>query len=220
MALVGEGVLATPILSATVAELDDAELRLEEIRSIPDERLRFLVWVAERHLPGFEAAVATDETVRSFRHLTRTEDRRLYRLTLSETGQDVSTYLAAAEADIVILDLTVSADGMRFVARVPSREALRAYAEACGDRGVGFQLTRLYEDGTSEDASGGTEYGLTESQYEALSKALELGYFEVPRETSVSEIAAALDVSGQAVSTLLRRGEKNLLEHTLGRSST
>jgi len=216
MALVGEGVLATPILSATVAELDDAELQLEEIRSIPDERLRFLVWVAERHLPGFEAAVATDETVRSFRHLTRTDDHRLYRLTLSETGQDVSTYLAAAEADIVVLDLTVSGDGMRFVARIPSRDALRAYAAACGNQDVGFRLNRLYEDGTSDDASGGMEYGLTEPQYEALSKALELGYFEVPRETSVSEIAAALDVSGQAVSTLLRRGEKNLLEHTLG----
>lgn len=213
MALVGEGVLDTPILSATLDELGDAELRLEEIRSLPAERLRFLVWVPERHRPEFEGAVATDETIQSFRLLTGADDRRLYRLTLSETGQTVSTYLSAAEADIVVLDLTVSAAGMRFVARIPSRAALRAYAAACQRRGVGFRLERLYEEGTAGRRGG--QFGLTDSQADALRRALDMGYFEVPRETSIREIADDLDTSAQALSTLLRRGQKNLLESTL-----
>ena len=220
MALVGEGLLDTPILSSTVAEVPDGELQLEEIRSLPDERLRYLVWADERTLPEFEAAVATDETIQSFRRLTDLGDRRLYRLSLSESGQEVSTYLAAAAEDIVVLDLTVSTEGMRFVARIPSREALRNYAEACQERGVGFQLERLYEEEEAANGWGeGQQFGLTKSQYRALRCALEMGYFEVPRKTSVGEIADELDTSGQALSTLLRRGEQNLLENTLASDS-
>ena len=216
MVLVGEGTLESPILSATLEEIPDAELRLEEIRSLPDEHLRFLVWVPGHHHPDFEAAVATDETIRSFRLLTSTGDRHLYRLRLSETGESVSTYLAAATADIVVLDLTVTVEGMRVLMRIPSREALREYIDACQDRGVSFRLERLYEEETTTgDVETGSTFGLTASQRRALRRALDMGYFEVPRETSVSEIADELDTSTQALSTLLRRGEKRLLENTV-----
>lgn len=220
MALVGEGLLDTPILSSTLAEVPDAELRLEEIRSLPDERLRFLLWADEHALPEFEGAVATDDTIQSFTLLTNLGDRRLYRLTLSETGQESSTYLAAAAEDIVVLDLTVSTEGMRFLARIPSREALRNYAEACQERGVGFQLKQLYEEEDTASGRGeGQQFGLTKPQYRALRCALEMGYFEVPRKTSVGEIADELGTSDQALSTLLRRGEQNLLENTLATDS-
>lgn len=217
MALVGEGELDSPILSATLEEIPDAELRLEEIRSLPDERLQFLMWVEDCDFPDFEAAVATDDTIDGFRLLTEVGDRRLYRLTLSEAGEAASTYLTAAAEDIVVLNLTVSADGIRFLARIPSREALRTYAEACQRRGIGFRLKRLYDEDTgASDLGAGQQFDLTESQRRALCRALDMGYFEVPRETSIREIADDLDTSSQALSTLLRRGEKNLLESTLG----
>lgn len=221
MALVGEATLDTPILAATLDAVPDATLQLEEIRSLPDERLRFLVWASDCDFGAFESALATDETVRGFRRLTAVGDRRLYRFTLTEAGEEASTYLAAAAADIVVLNLTVTADGMRVVARVPSREALRAYAEACQRRGVTFRLKRLYdEEEAASDGGGGREFGLTESQRKALRCALDMGYFDVPRRTSVSDVADELDVSGQAVSTLLRRGQTNLLENTLGSRTT
>lgn len=220
MALVGEGLIESPILSSTLAAIPVPELQLEEIRSLPDERLRFLVWVGADVRQEFEAAVATDETIKSFRLLTGIADRRLYRLTLSETGEEASTYLAAAVADIVVLDLTVSTDGIRFVARLPSRDALRTYATACRDRGIDFQLKRLYEEKVPADSAGGQQFGLTDSQQRALRRALEMGYFDVPRETSVSEIADELETSTQALSTLLRRGERNLIENTVSERET
>lgn len=217
MTLVGEATLDSPILAATLEAVPEATLQLEEIRSLPDERLQFLMWVAECEFHTFEAAVVTDETIQEFRQLTDVGDRRLYRFTLSETGEATSTYLAAAAEDIVVLDLTVTTDGMRVIARIPSREALQAYTEACQQRGVRFQLKRLYEEkeATTPDRDGGEQFGVTEPQREALRCALEMGYFEVPRETSITEIADQLDTSGQALSTLLRRGEKNLLQNTL-----
>lgn len=215
MALVGEGVLDSPILSATLDELPDAELRLEEIRSLPDEHLRFLVWVGEDEIPTFERAVAADETIRSFDHLTGIDDRRLYRLSLSEAGEAASTYLTAAAVDIVVIDLTLTEDGMRFVARLPSREALQTYATACRERGIDFRLDRLYEERDPVGDAGGQRFGLTATQHRALRRAFEMGYFEVPRETSVSEVATDLETSTQALSTLLRRAERNLVEATV-----
>lgn len=217
MALVGEATLDTPILAATVERIPGAELQLEEIRSLPDERLRFLVWIAEYDFDRFEAALSADETIEGYKLLTDVGDRRLYRLTLSEPGEAASTYLVAAAEDIVVLNLTVSADGIRVLARIPSREALRKYAATCQQRGVGFRLKRLYEEEeTAGDGGGDQQFGLTVSQREVLRRALEMGYFDVPRKTSLGEIADELDVSSQALSTLLRRAQTNLLENTVG----
>lgn len=217
MTLVGEATIDSPILAATLEAVPEATLQLEEIRSLPDEQLQFLLWVTKCDFDKFEAAVVADETIQGFRQLTDIGDRRLYRFTLSETGEATSTYLAAAAEDIVVLDLTVTTDGMRVIARIPSRQALRAYTEACQQRGVRFQLKRLYEEkaATTRDGDGGQQFGVTEPQREALRCALEMGYFDVPRKTSINEIADELNTSGQALSTLLRRGEKNLLQNTL-----
>lgn len=46
---------------------------------------------------------------------------------------------------------------------------------------------------------------LTQTQYETISKAHELGYFDIPREITLKELAAELDVSHQALSERLRR---------------
>ncbi|MFC4408568.1 helix-turn-helix domain-containing protein [Haloarchaeobius iranensis] len=57
---------------------------------------------------------------------------------------------------------------------------------------------------------------LTARQFEALSAAWELGYYEVPREGSLSEVAASLGCSESAASTLLRKAERGLVDATLG----
>lgn len=217
MALVGEATLDSPILAETLASVPEAVVRLEEIRTLPDEQIRFLVWVDGCEFDEFEAAASNDETIAAWKALTDVGGRRLYRLTLSERGEAVSTYLTAATEDIVILNLSISHEEMRILARIPSRDSLREYAAVCHDMGIDFQLERLYEEEETASDGGGGKYGLTESQREALRCALKMGYFDVPRRTSIGEVADELDVSGQALSTLLRRGQTNLLEHTVGR---
>lgn len=53
---------------------------------------------------------------------------------------------------------------------------------------------------------------LTPEQRDALSRAAKRGYFEVPRRTTLQELAGQLDISDTAVSQRLRRGIMNLLE--------
>jgi hypothetical protein len=52
---------------------------------------------------------------------------------------------------------------------------------------------------------------LTDRQQEVLETAVSLGYYEVPRETTHEEIAAALDCSASVVGQHLRRIERRLV---------
>ncbi|WP_331236471.1 helix-turn-helix domain-containing protein [Natronorarus salvus] len=60
--------------------------------------------------------------------------------------------------------------------------------------------------------------GLTPEQYEALSLAVEYGYFEIPRRTSLEELSNHLDISHQSLSERLRRAQKGLLNTNLTRA--
>jgi DNA-binding CsgD family transcriptional regulator len=59
---------------------------------------------------------------------------------------------------------------------------------------------------------------LTERQQEILLTALELGYFETPRETNQEEIADALDVSTATVGEHLRRIQAKLIPSVVPRA--
>ena len=56
---------------------------------------------------------------------------------------------------------------------------------------------------------------LTDRQSETLRTAYELGYYEVPRETTTDEVAAAVGVDPSTAAEHLQRAERNLLRHHL-----
>lgn len=53
---------------------------------------------------------------------------------------------------------------------------------------------------------------LTERQREVLDEAIRNGYFEVPRECTLEELATAIDADKSTVSTVLRRGEHRIIK--------
>ena len=52
---------------------------------------------------------------------------------------------------------------------------------------------------------------VTDRQREVLSTAWELGYYEVPREAGIEDVAGELDAAVSTISTVLRRGESSLV---------
>jgi len=62
-----------------------------------------------------------------------------------------------------------------------------------------------------------TEYGfgLTPEQRETLLMAVEKGYFSVPRETKLAEIAEVVGITQQAASERVRRGAETVLRKSL-----
>lgn len=219
MSLVAEVEIDTPILRRALEAVPDMTLEFEDFQTVPEGELKYVVWASGDDFGAFEAGLAADPTVGRFRLLAEVLDRRLYRITLSEAGRSASTYFAAIRHDAVVLDLIAAGGTMTIQARIPDRSVLLDYRDTCRDLGIPFRLKRLYEE--DPGAGGGSEqYGVTSAQREALLAALERGYFSLPRETTLEEIAADLGITEQALSARLRRGQANLVENTLASGPT
>ncbi|RQG92388.1 helix-turn-helix domain-containing protein [Natrarchaeobius chitinivorans] len=208
MTLIVEFELDTPILR-TAAEGTD-EIRIEEVYETESGESKLLFCAYGDDFERFESALEEDSTVSTATTLDDAVDRRLYSIVLSDRAASRLTYPIAAEYDVSVLEISITDETVLRV-RVPSRETLAAYRQRCLERVSGFRVRRLYPEQKSETG----QYGVTEAQYDALLAALEAGYFDVPRKTTLSSVATDLDVSDQALSARLRRGQTNLLEHTL-----
>lgn len=97
-----------------------------------------------------------------------------------------------------------------------SPERFSALGEHLEAAGVAYDVEYVQEIGA--DPAAGV---LTERQREVLLAALQLGYYDTPREATLTEVAEALDVSKATCSDVLHRAEGNLVawfadEHLAG----
>ncbi|QLK26103.1 helix-turn-helix domain-containing protein [Natrinema zhouii] len=208
MVLIVEYEIETPILRRTVDAV--SRIDVEEIYQSETGETKLICWAYGDSLEDIGAALDDDETIREYSLLEEADGRRLYSVTLSEQGEEHLTYPTAAEYDIGFHEITVTTM-TKIRARVPTREALFAYRDVCREKDIPFRIQRLFrESNPSSD-----RYGITDSQLEALLVALEEGYFDVPRRTTLSAVAEQLDISAQALSARLRRGQANLLQNTV-----
>lgn len=199
--------LDSPILVGALERVSDAVATFEEQYAHGGD-IRFLFWVETSDFEAFESAVATDETVTGLVELVESATRRLYRVSLTETGLDASTYSLKGELDAVLLDATGTSEGWTVRMRFPDEAAISEYYEACRDSGLSPDVrTKYSEDETASRA----KTDLTAAQWAALETAFERGYFEIPRDASLREIADELNVSRQAASERIRRGLSTLL---------
>ena len=216
MALIGRVVTHDQPGQDALEAVPDMVTRLEDARSGPDGALRVIYWATGNDFETYENAMTDDPEIADHECLTEVPDRRLYRITLSDDASQRVVHPAVVEHDITLIELTLTADRMRVLARFPSRESLTGFRDACRERDMEFHLEQLYEEeSVSNDGGVENKFGVTEPQREALLAALESGYFDVPRRTKMAAIADEMDVSTTALSRRLRRGQRNLLRNTL-----
>ncbi|EMA51968.1 helix-turn-helix domain-containing protein [Halococcus thailandensis] len=196
-------------LSATPA----IELDVERVYRTRSAMPVVFCWARGDDLDTFESALADDETVTDVKRLSDADDRRLYRARL--TGRaSVVTYDAWVDLGAARLEMRYVDGRWHARMRFPGRDALATFREFCLDHDLDFQLDRLYD--SDDDDTETARNRLTTSQREALQLAHEGGYFGVPRETTLAEIAAELDISNQAASERLRRGCGRLVSDRFG----
>jgi len=82
-----------------------------------------------------------------------------------------------------------------------------ALGQALDETGVDYQLE--FSRDVGGDRGG---HVMTDRQREVLLAALEQGYYATPREATLTEVAAALDISKAACSDILHRAEGNLVD--------
>lgn len=129
---------------------------------------------------------------------------------LGEYLNDLAGLEALATADAIIERIDVVPDGWRQTGWFADRDVFSKFS-SFWQRNAAFRLHRLTHDGESEPPGD----GLTNHQREALRIAYELGYFEIPRQASLEEVAAEFDISPSAASERLRRAQTQLIEETV-----
>jgi len=217
MGFIAEYSLSNPILLETRRTVPDVGVSVEDEQFVSDDRSRLILWAKGREddLERFFRALPDDPSIAGFEVLSRLAGLRLFRVTLSEEGERGLTYVSAIDYGITLLDITAEGgtetDKVNYRAQMPHREAFLNYREECQERDLSFGLHRLYR--SEDDATEG--YGVTPRQAEVLRRALERGYYQVPREVSTKELAEEFDISSQALSALLRRGHAALLQNTV-----
>lgn len=101
-----------------------------------------------------------------------------------------------------------------YLGAVVGHDVLRGVLEAAGEA-VGVTLERVYPLGADEDAPVAQRWDLTPAQEAALETAFEMGYFEIPRNATASEVGAALGIGKSAFLERLRRGQTALFSQLL-----
>ena len=197
-----------PVFRYTLDRVPDVRIEWEQSDAIDESRVRILVW-AEGGLEEFEAAFEADPTVTAPTLLAEVGSRRLYQAELANEALDTSLYPLLTREGGVIRDLTSAGTTWEYRLAFPNRQAVDRFFDNCRSHGIPFEIHRLY---TERDAVGAANPQLTDDQREALTAAVNCGYFEVPRQCTLAGLSDRLGISDSAVSQRLRRGTKVLVE--------
>lgn len=185
----------------------------EVSRSVPDATFRLLAAVpsGDRSLALGEVRAAdpgdaVDElgahpAVVATERLHVGDDRALTRF--ETTSQRLFEFLGGASLPPEFpLDV---ADGVMEFDVTATRAGFEAFGKRLDATGRQYDLLSVVH----ADSRSGV---LTERQRECLEVALRKGYFEVPREATLAEVAAALNVDKSSASETLRRGAARVID--------
>jgi hypothetical protein len=197
--------------SVALAAMPGTTLDHDEIHLTPDGDVRWF-FRARGAGPEFDAALAADPTIECYRVLDDRREGRRYAATLAgPPGRSVVP--AFRHLDVQILGATHEAEQTVVRVRCPSRTAFTSVRRVVAATNESFVARRIYREG--EEEAGGRQFNMTPAQHEALTTALDAGYYEVPRDATLQDVAGRLDISDSAASARLRRGVAGLLRWSL-----
>jgi predicted DNA binding protein len=201
--------IETGFLREAAGRLPDGAVSIQRLHRV-DGGCRVAVWIDVADRDTVDAALAGDDTAGPVSHLGPEAEGHWYVIaTVDEPLDAMSRGLLTADGMLVRADL--AEDEWVVQARFPDRSSLLTFREDLVADGFDVEVKRMRED----DDEASTQFGVTDPQREVMLLALERGYYTVPRNASLSDLAGDLDISSQAASERLRRGTQTLVANTL-----
>jgi predicted DNA binding protein len=151
----------------------------------------------------------THEAIR-YLHASRSDGRTNYRC-LAKRRCVVHELI---DEGFLVDSLQFRAGTERHVGAVVGHDVLQGVLEAAGAT-VGVSIERISPLGDEEEGSVARRWDFTPAQASAVETAYEMGYFEVPRAVTASEVATALGISKSAFLERLRRAQAALFGQIL-----
>jgi hypothetical protein len=214
--IIVESTLDHRLLSEALVRAPATEVTWERTDIVDGEYAEVLLRARGDDFAAFERGIEADPTVTAPTQLVALGDHRLYSVGIDGAFEE-SVYPVLVEVGGVVRSATATHEGWTCRIAFPDQAAIDRFFEFCRDHGIASTVHGVYQERDSLDAleSTGVGAGVTAAQREALRVAFERGYFEVPRECTLGDLADALGVSDAAVSKRLRRGLRATLAETL-----
>lgn len=169
-----------------------------------------LFWVYDSTKESFVASVQRHPAVNNTSEVDVFDDRTLFTLDWDANRDHI--FAGISEYDGQLLSAVGTPEKWSFEIRFRDHGELSNFTSHCESGGISMDVARVYRP-TSPDI--GAWYGLTDPQREALTLAVEFGYYDIPRGCTTKDIAAELGISDQAVTERLRRAIASLTTNTL-----
>lgn len=192
----------------------DVKVWLEQLVPLTGGRVPFL-WARDGEFDEFERHLRDSAIVKTVEALTRIEDSVLYKVEWYESNETFMNGLMDAGGSI--MEGHGNVDWL-FTVRFNNHDDLTQFHQFYQNEEFPVRIEQV----STMSNEPGQHYGwaLTPTQREAVLLALENGYYAVPRETKLENIADELEITRQAASELVRRGHKSLIEGVLGISKS
>lgn len=196
-------------LAETAERLPDVYFYVEQT-AMADTDDTLNLWISTETPSAIGGALETDPSVTDYDRLKGSDDEYLYRITLSKEIRLVRELVHSYDGTIT--EVYGDADGWTLEVRFPDREKFSDLDREFEEFGINptYQSIESF-DGSDEELMS----VLTESQRRSIELAVEEGYYQVPREASLKDLATEMGISHQALSERLRRAEKQLAEEQI-----
>ncbi len=198
-------------LHETLDALPDAQFEIARLVAHESDRVMPFIWATDEgtERETFDEVMTDDRSVENVTELASFDDEWFYRMEWVENIEVVLHTLLEQQGTILNADGRDDEWHLRIL--FPDRDSLSATYDFTREEGLTMTVESIYElDGEHRD-----RYGLTETQHETLIAAVEQGYFDIPQQTTLDDLATELDITHQALSERLHRGHKTLIENAL-----
>ncbi|WP_049912369.1 helix-turn-helix domain-containing protein [Natrialba hulunbeirensis] len=197
-------------LHETLSAAPEMVVEIERLVATTQERLMPYFWVTGDDQETFEEAFTADPSITNATRVSEIDDTVLYRAEWTDNIEAI--IYAYVEIGATILEATGTNEHWSLKMRFDDEETVAEFHEFCLKRDVEFELDRLYEQSQPMASS---QYGLTPVQRETLVTAYEEGLFDVPQQTTMTELAASMGITQQTLSERLHHAHKSLIGHVL-----
>lgn len=194
-------------VTAVSTKHPQATLRLLSGYRTADTALELGETIADDPDPVVEA-IRTHAAIREFTVLESDDRRTLSRYETTDTA--LYDFVELVDSTI---EFPVAVEDGRYEFDVTgTRDDLDRVRTVLDEIELSYELLSIVRSAEADEL-------LTDRQREAIRTAHRAGYFRVPRECTLAEVAAELDIDKSTASTVLRRGEERLVDWFLDRPS-
>lgn len=196
-------------LGQAIGAIPEMDYELQHIVPIDDRPIPYLLAHGE-NTSILEENLRGSSIVRALTVVDHVGDWTLYRIDWTAEYEGILATFAALD----VTTLEARGNGTwYFRLWFPGHNEVGHFYNYTRERGLPVHVERVYS--LTEESIRGRQFDLTPEQREALVLALEHGYFETPKETTLADVAEELEISRQALSDRIRRGTNQILSNVL-----